>query len=123
MARLTIVFAALLILLGIVGFVATGSQHYTALIPAALGILLFVCAAVAEFRPPMRMHAMHAAMTLALIGLLGTLNGIYHVAQMLAGQPVALPAAAEAKATMCVLCAVYLALGIRSFIKVRRARA
>ena len=34
MAKVTLVFAALLIALGLVGFLGTGSTHYTALIPA-----------------------------------------------------------------------------------------
>ena len=39
MAKVTIVFAVLFIALGLIGFVATGSQHPTALIPAALAAL------------------------------------------------------------------------------------
>jgi hypothetical protein len=123
MLRFTFVIATLLELLGIFGFVLTGSQHYTALIPVGFGVLLMICFGLARARPSMRMHAMHAAMTVALIGMLGTLSGIYHVGQMLAGQTIARPPAAEAQAIMCILCAVYLAVGIRSFIKARRARA
>jgi hypothetical protein len=78
---------------------------------------------MAEARPKARMHFMHGAMTIALIGVLGTLSGVYHLIQMLAGQTIARPPAAEAQAIMCLLCAAYLAFGIHSFIKARRARA
>ena len=47
MARVTIVFGVLLIILGLVGFWGTGSIHYTALIPTWLGLAL----ALAAFSP------------------------------------------------------------------------
>ena len=40
MAKITLIFAALLIALGLIGFFGTGSQHYTALIPTWIGIIL-----------------------------------------------------------------------------------
>src|SRR5277367_1251862 len=122
MAKLTIVIGVLLTLVGAVGFFGTGSQHPTALIPAAFGVLLIICGVVVLARPGLRMHIMHAAMTLALIGCIGTIIGVYHLAQMLAGKTIALPSAAVAKSAMFVLCAVYLALGIRSFIMARKMR-
>ena len=39
MAKVTLFFAVLFIALGLIGFIGTGSTHYTALIPAALGVL------------------------------------------------------------------------------------
>ena len=40
MAKVTLVFAVLLIALGLVGFFGTGSTHSTALIPAWFGLAL-----------------------------------------------------------------------------------
>src|ERR1035438_5595018 len=40
MAKVTLVFAVLLIALGVAGFLGTGSTHYTALIPAWIGLAL-----------------------------------------------------------------------------------
>ena len=37
MAKVTLVFAALLVALGLVGYLGTGSQHPTALIPTWFG--------------------------------------------------------------------------------------
>jgi hypothetical protein len=51
MAKVTLVFAALFIALGIIGFVGTGSVHYTALIPAALGLLLGIFGARTSTSP------------------------------------------------------------------------
>ena len=42
MAKVTLVFAALLIALGLAGYLGTGSQHPTALIPTWFGLALGV---------------------------------------------------------------------------------
>ena len=42
MPFITILFALDLIITGIVGFVATGKEHFTALIPSFIGTLLLV---------------------------------------------------------------------------------
>ena len=60
MAKVTLVFAVVFIALGLVGFISTGSQHYTALIPAVLGLLLGIFGAAFAFgrrRPPQALHA------------------------------------------------------------------
>lgn len=40
MAKVSLIFAALMIALGLAGFLGTGSQHPTALIPAGFGVAL-----------------------------------------------------------------------------------
>ncbi len=40
MAKVTLIFAVLLVLLGLAGYVGTGSQHPTALIPTWFGLAL-----------------------------------------------------------------------------------
>jgi hypothetical protein len=59
MAKVTLVFAVLFIALGLTGFIGTGSQHPTALIPAALGLLLGIFGALSfrPMRPPQALHA------------------------------------------------------------------
>ena len=42
MAKLTLVFAVLLVALGLIGYIGTGSQYVTALIPAWFGLALGV---------------------------------------------------------------------------------
>jgi hypothetical protein len=53
MAKLTIGLGVLLILIAIAGFIATGSNHPTALIPAAGGVLFCVFGAL-QARPTRR---------------------------------------------------------------------
>ncbi len=122
MAKVTLFFAALFIALGLVGFVGTGSQHPTALIPAALGLLLGIFGAL-SFSPDAgrRKLFMHINVTLALLGFLATIMGLVQWALWMAGHAVKNPAAAESKAAMAVLCLIYVVLSVRSFIQARRS--
>ena len=121
MPAITFFVALLLVAVGLGGFVASGAQAPTALIPAVLGVLLAVCAAVAR-SPKARMHAMHAAVLVALLGFLGAFNGVLQLPAYLSGQPVARPLAVVSKSVTVVLCLAYLVVAIRSFIQARRAR-
>jgi len=123
MAKVTLVFAVLLIALGLAGFIGTGSEHYTALIPAALGLLLGIFGAL-SFSPDAgrRKLFMHINVTLGLLGFLGTVMGLLQWFQMLAGRVSKNPPATESKAAMAILCLVYVVLCIRSFIAARKAR-
>ena len=72
MAKLTIGFGVLLILLGIFGFVATGSAHPTALIPAGVGLLFVLFGVMANTEnSKKRMLWMHISVTVALLTFLG----------------------------------------------------
>ena len=122
MPLLTILTGCLLCLIGIGGFIATGMQHYTALIPFALGDLLILTGVLAHLRPLWRKHTMHAAATIALLGMLGSLRGAAQIPAWLAGEAPARPAAVLAQGATAVLCAIFLGLAVRSFIAARRAR-
>lgn len=123
MAKVTLVFAVIFIVLGLVGFIATGSQHYTALIPAALGLLLGIFGALSLSPDAGRRKLfMHINVTLGLLGFLGTVMGLIQWFQMLAGATVKNPPATESKAAMALLCLIYVALCVRSFIAARKAR-
>lgn len=118
MAKVTIVFAILLIALGIIGFVGTGSIHPTALIPTwfglALGLFGFLSITPNESR---RKLFAHINVTLGLLGFLGTITGLIH---FLSGNLGENPPATQAKAAMSALCLIYTALCVRSFIAARR---
>jgi hypothetical protein len=121
MAKTTMGFGVVLVLLGIVGYVGTGAHSPTALIPAALGVVLVVMGLLAR-RPGLRMHAMHGAALAGLIGIAGSVGGIPPFVRMLAGETVPRPAAAITRTTMAVLCLAFVALTVRSFIAARVAR-
>ncbi len=123
MAKLTIVFGILLILLGITGFVATGSSHPTALIPCAFGLLLALLGALARTEDAKkRMLWMHIAVTIGLLGFLFTIPGLIDVIRMAQGITVKRPVAAEEQSVMWLICGVFVALCVRSFIAARRSR-
>jgi hypothetical protein len=125
MAKVTIGFGVALILVGAVAFFLLGQHSHGihALIPAAFGLLLVTFGAQAETPvAKKRMLFMHIAVTLGLLGLLGTIPGIIGVVQMAAGHAVARPEAARVQAVMGTICLVYVLLCVRSFVAARRAR-
>lgn len=124
MAKVTIVFGILLILLGLFGFVATGSEHPTALIPAGLGILLCVFGFLARTpEKKKRMLWMHIAVTLGLLGFLGTVKGLVdYFRSETVGLELNNPPATQAKAAMASMMLFYVILCVRSFVNARIAR-
>ena len=117
MPTTTRIVGFVLIGIGLVGYLATGAASLTALIPAMLGALLLILALVARSAEA-RKHAMHAAVALALLAVLGTLPRLLPA---LTAREFARPAVI-AQAAMVLVLAVYVLLGVKSFIDARRAR-
>jgi hypothetical protein len=121
-AKLTIVFGILLVVLGIAGFVGTGSEHKTALIPAYFGAAITLCGVIA-LNPSLRMHGMHGAVTVGLLGFIGSVVMVGKGAATAARQgSVARPVAFACQVIMLVLTGLFVALCMRSFISARRNR-
>ncbi len=124
MARLTIFFGIVLILLGLLSFMNTGHQHPTSLIPSAMGLILAICGALARTTDLKRRGlAMHIAATVGLLGFLGTAKSIVDYIRMQGGMQVKSVIAVEEKAATSVLLLVFTIFCVRNFIQVRRARA
>ena len=117
MPATTRIVGLLLIVLGVASYVATGRTSITAMIPAFFGAVLVICALVAR-NESARKHAMHAAVAVGLLGLIGTLARAVPAA--LDGQ--ASRPAVLAQLAMAVVLLVYVGLGVKSFIDARRAR-
>jgi hypothetical protein len=124
MAKVTIVFGILLIILGLVGFFGTGGIHYTALIPTWFGLALllggFLAISPSETR---RKIFMHINVTVGLLGFLGSVGSALHGyghARSLGMDPDY--KAMTAQLVMAGLTLIYVNLCIQSFIKARRAR-
>ena len=125
MAKVTVVFAVLLIVLGLVGFFGTGSQHPTALIPAGLGLLMGVFGALAISPDEGRRKLfMHINVTIGLLGFLAAairaLQSYSH-ARTTGVDPDWI--AVGAQLVMAGLLLVYVLMCVRSFIDARRARS
>ena len=121
MANTTIGFGVVLILIGLVSFVATGSSAYTALIPSAFGFVLVGLGILAR-NEAMRKHAMHGAAVVGLLGFLGSVSGIWQLVGMMGGEAIERPAAAIARSIMAIVCAAFVAMTVKSFIAARAAR-
>jgi hypothetical protein len=122
MANVTIGFGLLLSALGLGGYFATGQASLTALIPLAFGLLLLVLGVLAR-QESLRKHAMHIAAAVGLLGFLGPLRVLPQMLRLAGGQEVPHRAAVLDQLAMMVVCGVFLALCIRSFVMARRARA
>ena len=121
MPQITLLSGAALIVLGLISFFATGSQHATALIPTWAGTALAALGAVA-LRPGLRKHAMHGVAMLSLLGALGTARALVPAVRWIGGAEPARPAAVIAQSLMFGLCLLLLVLCIRSFIVARVLR-
>ena len=123
MAKLTISVGVLLILIAIAGFVATGSNHPTSLIPAAAGLLFCIFGALASSpEPKKRMLWMHIAVTLATLLFLGSIKADIDVFRLARGVTFEHPIALEEKAAMSLVCLLFVLLCVRSFVAARRDR-
>jgi hypothetical protein len=123
MAKVTLVFAVLMAALGLAGYLGTGSQHPTALIPTwfglALGIFGWFAISPSESR---RKLFMHVNVTIGLVGFLGGLVEAvrgYASARAAGLEPDHI--ALASKSTMAVLMLIYVLLCVRSFIAARRS--
>lgn len=120
MPKLAIVFGVILDVIGTVAFVMTGAA--TSLIPSFFGTVILLCGIVALVRPGLRKHVMHVA---ALFGLLGTAGGLGmglpKLGTLLDGTAQR-PMAVSMQLAMGVICLVFVALCVKSFIDARRAK-
>jgi hypothetical protein len=123
LAKLTLVLALLLVVLGLTGYIGTGSLHPTALIPLWIGLALGICGFLAISPNERRRKLfMHISVTIALLGFIGStveaIRGYVHATSL--GLPPDQIALAS-KVTLAGLLFVYVILCVRSFIAARRS--
>src|SRR5947207_1177289 len=112
MALIAIVFGALLNFLS--GFLYARAENFsvTLFIPAFFGVALVVCGLIAR-NEKFRMHAMHGA---ALVGLLGFVMPLGRVIYASTQDNFQFGLAAQGSVAMSVLCLIFLILCVKSFI-------
>ena len=121
MPSTTLTFAFAYLVLGIGGFVLTGSTHKTALIPCVFGVLFLIFGLLAR-KDNLRKHVMHAAVLIALLAFLGTARSLPHLPELFNGTAEK-PAAIITQSLNAGLSLLYIILAVRSFIQARRARS
>ncbi len=120
----TVVFGLILIVLGLHGYFDSPKEEpsLTTLIPVPFGAVLAVCGIIAR-NPKLRMHVMHTAAAVGLLGFL--LAGGRAVMKLgsLISDDVAEHRGPRLAALMALVCLVYVALCVGSFISARRRRS
>ncbi|NLS09621.1 hypothetical protein HGQ17_06305 [Nesterenkonia sp. MY13] len=119
MPKLTFIFGAILVVVGGGGYVfslTNNTDHWTALIPAIIGVLLLISGAIALKN---LMAGIHIALLIALVGALGMFMPLMNLGELFAGEAER-PAAIISALISLIVLVVYIILGVRSFLAARR---
>lgn len=128
MPSTAITFGILLVVLGLgaFGYAAStlppgepATRVMTALIPAIFGLILLILGLAARAKESLRKHLMHGAVVIALLGVLGTVSSIAKLPALFAGTAER-PAAVVVQFITAVICIIFVALSVKSFIDARR---
>jgi uncharacterized membrane protein len=119
MPTLSIIFGIILITMGLIGYFGLGSQSITALIPAFLGLPVLILGVLGLNEKKLKV-TMHIVSVLMLLGLLGTIRGLFKFFSMIGGTQVERPEAVTVQAIMAILCLIFLIFAVKSFIDARR---
>lgn len=120
MTTTSIFCGAILILIGLVGYLyggGPGPASYTALIPAAFGIVLLLCGVIGAASENLRKHVMHLAVAVALIGFIIVVGRMAMRLSSLTMSP-----AVISQLAMAIVCLIFVLAGVSSFAKARRER-
>src|SRR5699024_11945411 len=82
MPRTTMAIGSLLIIMGIIPYIATAFASWTALIPAILGLIIVICGLVALARPKV---GLILALVVSVLVMLGTSMNVSQLGELIAG--------------------------------------
>jgi hypothetical protein len=114
----SIIFGTLLILLGVAGYIhgmTTGHASFTALIPAAVGLVMAILGAAARSNEGLRKHLMHVAVVVALLGFLASAGRL-----VMKISEFTLSVASASQIAMAAICLVFVIMAVSSFTSARR---
>ena len=83
--------------------------------------MLIAIAGLVARNPRLRMHAMHGAVLVALLGVLGCVPGVLKLPALLGGTAER-PVAVVAQIVTFLVCLGFVVSAVRSFIEARRSR-
>lgn len=130
MPAVTMLIGVILILIGVGGYGYGYAEQFktghaaspTALIPAVLGLIITILGFMAATRENLRKHLMHAALGVALVGLLATISSVPQAFSLMSGGTINNTAAVISKTLTALSCLILIILGLKSFIDARRNR-
>ena len=121
MAKLTIGFGVLLVAVSLGFWLATGRAETAMLHPGGVGLVLLLSGVLANTEnTKQRMLWMHIAVTFGLIGFL--ITGVRAGLSLLRGTVAENPIGFDERVVVALVCLVFVALCVRSFINARRTR-
>ena len=118
MPATSIIFGILLNVVGLIGFFGTGATHPTALIPCGLGLLLIICGLLAR-NEKIRMHVMHVAVLVGLLGFGATVSAYGMILAVLTQTAGEKASSSIAKMATALICGLYVVRFIQSFVQAR----
>ena len=119
MSKSIVWVGSLLIVFGVVAYVATAMASVTALIPSFFGIVFVVLGLVGRterFEKP----TAYTALGLSVLGLVGSASGLAQVIRYVGGGEVARPAASITTAIMAIILIAFVIVLARSLATKRR---
>ena len=119
MQRIIMSFAVIFIALGVGAFLLTGAKAFTALIPAVAGLLLVATGVISLNN---RKLGGHLAALIGVLGFAGTARSLTKIPALISGEAVQRPLAVGVQAAFAVLCLIFVALCVKSFIDARKSR-
>lgn len=119
MVKESFLTSLLLIALGLYGYFSSDRVSMTALIPTFFGVGIGLLTLIG-LKLKLKKHAMHMAVLIAFLGLLGSLRGSIQFIKYILGEEIARPFAAKAQVSMFLICLIYVLLSVRWFLKNRK---
>src|SRR5262249_22137129 len=124
MHHVTLAVGVILSAIGLFGYFWSVSPDPspTALIPTGFGVVMIVLGLLAH-RPSARMHAMHAAAAVGLIGFLLAAGRGFPRLGLAASDDLSISRPVRLVLLMAIVCLAYVGMCVRSFVSARRRRA
>ena len=119
MAKLSIAYGVIFILMGLISYFGISSESITALIPTFFGIPMLILGWLGMNEKYLK-HTMHGAAVLMLLGFLGTISGLIKFFKMLSGVQQERPSAVTVQSIMALMCLIFLIFAVKSFIDARK---
>ena len=121
MAKNSILYGIILIVVGLAFYIGSYQSSITALIPGFFGVVMVLCGLLAR-NENIRKHLMHVAAVVALLGFIATVPGIFKLFIILSGGEMERSVAVIEMTISSVIFLIYVILAIQSFLEARRRR-